>query len=248
MALSPWVRPIAYCEVDRYAQAVLLQRMWRNDIPTAGIWDDVTTLVSELLPGPVDIIYGGFPCQDISVAGHGIGLAGARSGLYWEMHRLCRELKPTFIFLENVPAIRTRGALELAKSLTSLGFDTTWDVISAREVGASFIGDRWFLLAAADSEALRLKQGRISRENRQAAAFHSSACDTRLTPWTPERGFESRIFGVGNGVPFAVDRDRVLGNAVVPAQARIAFERLMGLEKPPTPEGSGSAETNKINS
>lgn len=229
IALKPWVHTVAYCERDAYAQAVLLSRMASNELDRAPIWDDVTSLRGSMLPR-VDIVFGGFPCQDISVAGRGKGLAGERSGLYWQTHRLIRECRPSFVFLENVPAIRTRGAREVAESLTDLGYDQRWSVISAKEIGASFIGRRWFLLAATDSEALRVEQGRSGGAYRENAALDMAVSDIRLTPWTPERGFEPRIFGTGDGVPSAVDRDRCLGNAVVPLQAREAFTRLAGIE------------------
>lgn len=228
LALQPWARSVAYCEIDGYAQAVLLSRMSRGELEIAPIWPDVTKLDGKMLPA-VDIVSGGFPCQDISVAGHGVGLAGKRSGLYWEIHRIVAEARPAFVFLENVPAIRTRGLTEVVRSLTELGYDCRWDVISAREVGASFEGDRFFL-AAANRQTLRLEQGRRERKSGENSSLDSSASDVGLVAWSPERGFESRVFGTGNGIPFAVDRDRVLGNAVVPAQARTAFMRLMGIE------------------
>src|SRR5438309_5214628 len=92
-ALEGYVTPVAYCENDRDAQAVLLSRMATGDLPLAPIWDDVATLRSTYIPS-VDIIYGGFPCQDISVAGRGKGLAGKRSGLFFEIVRLCGEIRP----------------------------------------------------------------------------------------------------------------------------------------------------------
>ena len=230
VALAPWVRPFAYCENDRYAQSVLLNRMYLGDLPCGPIWDDVRTLRRETLPMVPDIVYGGFPCQDISVAGHGRGLAGERSGMYWELFRLVKELQPLFVFLENVAAIRTRGARSVVRSFASIGYDTNWDVVSAQEIGSPFIGDRWFCLAAADSKTLREQSRWRNGKGWQTQTFDSPACHARVTPWTSERGFESRIFGTGNGIPSSVDRDRALGNAVVPLQARTAFERLMGLK------------------
>lgn len=147
LALSPWVKPIAYCENDRYAQAVLLSRMHDGYLPWAPIWDDVQTLGRDVLPPHIDIVYGGFPCQDISVAGAGRGLAGKRSGLFFEVLRLATEIRPAMLFLENVPAIRTRGAATVCESLANLGYDLRWDVVSAEEIGAPHKRQRWFLVA-----------------------------------------------------------------------------------------------------
>jgi DNA (cytosine-5)-methyltransferase 1 len=98
----------------------------------------------------IDIIFGGFPCQDISVAGLGKGLEGDRSGLFFEIVRLARECEPRFIFLENVPAIRTRGGERVVKELASIGYDCRWTTLSAAAVGAPHKRERWFLLAHAN--------------------------------------------------------------------------------------------------
>ena len=136
--LDDWVRPIAYCEIDPYCQGILLNRMADGRLPVSPIWNDVKTLSSRDLPTKfVDIIYGGFPCQDISVAGLGKGLAGERSGLFWEIHRLAKEIFPKFIFLENVSAITSRGGVTIVRSLTEMGYDCRWCVISAASIGAS---------------------------------------------------------------------------------------------------------------
>ena len=71
VALKRWVEPVAYCEIDQYAQGVLLSRMASGELPVAPIWDDIRTFSDKELSAEVEIIYGGFPCQDISVAGHG---------------------------------------------------------------------------------------------------------------------------------------------------------------------------------
>lgn len=157
LALAPWVRTVAYCERDRYAQSVLLSRMRDGHLDRAPIWDDVTTLRGAMLP-PIDILFGGFPCTDISVAGRGLGLAGEHSGLYFEILRLLDETKPRFVFLENVPAIRTRGLNTVAETLAERGFDFRWTVLSAADVGAPHLRKRWWLLAA-HPDRLGLRHG-----------------------------------------------------------------------------------------
>jgi DNA (cytosine-5)-methyltransferase 1 len=146
VALSEIVRPVAYCEIDPYCQSVLLQRMQESHLPKAPIWDDIRTLPANELPD-IDIIYGGFPCQDISVAGLGKGLAGERSGLFFEIMRLAEEIKPKYLFLENVAAITSRGGLEVVRQITEMGYDCRWCVISAASIGALHKRERWFLLA-----------------------------------------------------------------------------------------------------
>jgi DNA (cytosine-5)-methyltransferase 1 len=169
LALSEWVKPVLYCERDRYAQAVLLSRMSSADIHRAPIWDDVCTLRLPERPN-IDIVYGGFPCQDISAAGAGAGLAGERSGLYFELERIVRETKPAFVFLENVPAIRTRGLGRVVWGLSELGYDCRWTVVSAAEVGAWHLRKRWFLLAHASGKQLRDESGRFGGADRQNPA------------------------------------------------------------------------------
>jgi DNA (cytosine-5)-methyltransferase 1 len=151
LALRGYVTPVAYCEIEPYCQSVLLQRMSEGNLPKAPIWDDVRTLPASELPR-IDIIYGGSPCQDLSVAGRKAGLDGERSGLFFEIVRLAEELRPTFLFLENVPGIRTRGLDRVLQELTKARYDCRWTMLSAAEVGALHRRERWFLLAHACSE------------------------------------------------------------------------------------------------
>lgn len=165
IALERWVKPLAYCEINAYCQALLLSRMADESICNAPVWDDIKTLDGNIFQGAVDIIYGGFPCQDISVAGAGKGLDGERSGLFYEILRLAKEVKPKYVFLENVPAITSRGGLEVVKEIASLGYDARWCVISAASVGALHRRERWFLLANAKHHgALAGEGGGIARE------------------------------------------------------------------------------------
>jgi DNA (cytosine-5)-methyltransferase 1 len=256
LALEPWVRTVAYCEQDRYAQGVLLSRMQSGDIDRAPIWDDVTTLRGGMLPR-IDIIFGGFPCQDISVAGRGAGLDGERSGLFFEIIRLVKELSPRFVFLENVPAIRTRGLSEVVNAFTEIGYDCRWTCISASDVGAPHKRERWFLLAHAKGKGLEsnrnsgsLNQG-ISSEGLPLFAINGSIpdvadpmCEGLEGQWEEPSGtgkelhyssddswwaVEPGMGRVAHGVSSRVHRIKCLGNGVVPLQVREAFKKLAGI-------------------
>ena len=164
IALSEWVRPMAYCEIDPYCQGVLLNRMAQGELTTSPICDDIRELRGDQICELCDIIYGGFPCQDISVAGNGKGLDGERSGLFWEIVRLSKEIKPTFIFLENVPAITSRGGTTVVRALAEMGYDCRWCVISAASIGALHRRERWFLLAYAKHDGSHGVEKRRSTE------------------------------------------------------------------------------------
>lgn len=266
LALGEWVRPIAYCEVDPYAQAVLQTRFESGGLPAAPIWDDIRSLDGLPFRGLVDIIYGGFPCQDLSTAGLGKGLEGERSALFFEIMRLAKEIRPQFIFLENVPAIRKRGLAIVGHELANAGFDCRWSVTSAAEVGAPHIRKRWFLLGHAKSKRDQRKirvlpgtneaQSRSQVEHKNAAdEFIDAIAEAGVLPnthystireqsrWGSRAGgketFKPEFDGwwktepdvgrVVNGLPARVDRIKCLGNAVVPLQAKTAFERLIGV-------------------
>lgn len=229
MALAPWVTPIAYCEVDAFAQRALLSGMLRNNWPAAPIWDDVRTLDGRPFRGAVDIIYGGFPCQDLSVAGLKKGLDGGRSGLFFEISRLAKEIKPSFIFLENVPGIRQTGPVSIViQELAACGFVCRWDVISAGEVGCQFQGDRWFLLGS--TFGARLQKSR--RKSKPKSKQREQKRDAIECPFQREIRIDRdpELHRIFDGVSPKTHRVRALGNSVVPLQAREAFQRLAGLK------------------
>jgi len=257
LALSPWVTPIAYCENDRYAQSVLLSRMARGQLPVAPIWDDVKTLRGEFLP-EVDVIYGGFPCQDISLAGHGKGLDGERSKLFYEITRLVGELRPRFVFLENVAAIVVRGLGDVLGAFTELGYDCRWQINRASDFGARHHRARWWLLAHSNGTGGRIESKSRTEcqdktdplnngEKRDVADTRGERLEARRNRrWHETQNFvtsdqgkvidrgywstEPDVCRVVNGLPNRVDRIKCLGNAVVPLQAREAFKSLMGIE------------------
>jgi len=232
LALRDWVKTIAYCEFERHAQGVLLSRMRAGDIKPAPIWDDVTTLTKDQFTQPIDIVMGGFPCQDISVAGKGAGITPeTRSGLFYQVLRLVKELRPTFVFLENVPAIRKRGLNVVLYELTQAGYDCRWTMLSAASVGACHKRERWFLLA---SNTLQID---LSQQCRGWAGSDRESALQRLQAGSDGRfrgsskGFvQPRVGRDGDGISHRVDRIGRIGNAVVPEQALIAFEILVGLK------------------
>lgn len=218
LALKEWVRTIAYCEFDRYAQSVLLSKMRQGNINSAPIWDDIRTLTKNQIIERIDIIVGGFPCQDISMAGRGEGVNGKKSGLFYEIIRLTKEFKPTFVFLENVPAIRTRGLDKVLQEFTKAGYDCKWTMLSASSLGANHERERWFLLAYTNST--QCQGSRISSRR------YEKNTNISLDGWWK---IEPKMDRMANGIPRQMDQLRCLGNAVVPKQAKEAFKMLMGL-------------------
>ena len=132
-------------EINPYAQRVLTKH-W----PEVRRHDDIKTW-PESDTESVDLICGGFPCQDISFAGKGAGLSGERSGLFYELIRVVREMGPRYVLLENVSALLVRGIDDVLGTLASIGVDAEWDCIPAAAVGAPHIRDRVFILAYADT-------------------------------------------------------------------------------------------------
>lgn len=235
LALKPWVNTVAYCEIDPYCQAVLLERMLSNDLDIAPIWDDVTTLNRALLDTKIDIILGGFPCQDISIAGQRAGIkSNTRSGLFFEIMRLVGEFQPTFIFLENVPNITSDGLDVVLREIAQARYDARWLCLSAAEVGSPHKRDRWWLLAHSRSKGLEGFRGTF----RNGSPFPTSApngldarwpvgCGRPQEEWEPRRILESRMGRMSHGISHRVDRLQALGNSVVPQAAQRAFIELI---------------------
>lgn len=249
--LREYTKPMAYCEIDRYARSILASRISDGLLPFAPIFPDVRKLRGTV--GCADIIVGGFPCQDISVAGHGIGLEGERSGLFFEVVRLTKEINPTFVFLENVPAIRTRGLRQVIGAFTEMGYDCRWTCLSASSVGAPHKRERWFLLAHTHSTKLweqpRWCEGQNGKSKDELKYFSKEKSSSNADRKNVERQWqvserrktkhttisipsgwttEPPVCGVDDGTTFRVDRIKALGNGVVPLQVKTAFEKLMG--------------------
>ena len=139
-------RTVAFCEIEPFQRAVLAKH-W----PGVQCYDDVCTLTARRLAADgfaqFDVICGGFPCQDISIAGRGAGLDGARSGLWFQYARIIEETRPRWVVIENVAAIRTRGLDTVLSGISALGYDAEWHVISAGSIGAPHLRERVWILA-----------------------------------------------------------------------------------------------------
>ena len=143
------MQTIAFCEVDPACRQVL-KKHW----PNVPIFEDVKTLTAKDIYDTVDVICGGFPCQDISLAGRGAGLAGERSGLWYEYHRLIEEIRPRYVIIENVAALRSRGLDAVLSSLAEIGYDAQWHCIPASALGAPHQRDRTWVVAYAERDGL----------------------------------------------------------------------------------------------
>ena len=160
--------PIGAAEIEQYPRDVLLARHRNGYLPKFPIWDDVCTFDGRPWRGSVDILAGGFPCQDISAAGKGAGITGARSGLWKEYARIIGEMQPRFVFAENSPLLRTRGLGVVLEDLAALGYHARWCVLGAGHVGAPHKRDRMWVLAYSPQQGLE-------RHNGDDTAFEAEA-------------------------------------------------------------------------
>ncbi|UIJ77311.1 DNA cytosine methyltransferase [Acinetobacter sp. SH20PTE14] len=134
-------------ERDAYAAQVLAQRQNDGVLPLFPIWSDVCSFDGKPWQGIIDVISGGFPCQDISSAGKGAGIDGARSGMWAEMARIIGEVRPRYVFVENSPMLVSRGLTRVISDLAKMGYDAEWARFSASNFGAPHQRDRIWIVA-----------------------------------------------------------------------------------------------------
>lgn len=221
-------------EIDDYARRVLAKH-WL-DVPKH---DDVKTFP----PGDpkdwrVDVIAGGFPCQDISYAGKGAGLEGERSGLWHEFARVVRDLEPRYVIVENVAALLARGLDAVLGTLASLGYDAEWTCLPAEAFGAPQERDRTFLVAYPVEVAGR---SRIFPDHFDGVPRNTEWSSTQTVRtgrgwkrWLSEAVVAldgtisaSDFCGMDDGLSEELDRIGAIGNAVVPQVAQYIGERLI---------------------
>ena len=260
-------RTVCAVEIDPYARRVLLARQRDGHLGRFPIWDDVTTFEGRPWQGHVDVISGGFPCQDISVAGKGAGITGERSGLWKEFARIIREVGPRHVFVENSPALTSRGLGTVLGDLATLGYDASWGVISAADAiwiagdpCIDHLRERIWIrgeashFVSAGRERMRPPQPErrerdvvVARESEEDAITESAGLENgRFAAESPRSNETNRGVALAgskrnsgswwstepdvdrmvSGLPHRMDRIRCLGNAQVPAVARLAWETL----------------------
>ena len=156
-------------EIEPYCRKVLLQRQRDGILPKFPIWDDVQTFDGTPWRGKVDIICGGFPCQDISSAGKGAGIEGERSGMWKHMARIIGEVRPRYAFVENSPMLVGRGLSTVLADLAEMGYDAVWGIVGAHHVAAPHKRDRIWIVADSNmhTDQTTIRGGVGEEENQQ---------------------------------------------------------------------------------
>jgi DNA (cytosine-5)-methyltransferase 1 len=229
---------VAFCEIEPYCRAVL-NKHW----PSVPCYDDIRTLTGARLAADgiaVDVICGGFPCQDISFAGDRDGMAGQRSGLWGECARLVCELRPAFVIVENVAGLLSLGIGRVVGDLAALGYDAEWHCIPASALGAPHRRDRVWIVANPERQQLRQQPGLGSRprgagallaaiddadtdgESQLGSAIHAEMARRKsihgdgITLWERQAG-SIQAHAMADGLPDDMDAAiSAFGNAVVP--------------------------------
>jgi DNA (cytosine-5)-methyltransferase 1 len=216
------MRTVAFCEIDEWCQAIL-SKNW----PNVPIHKNIITLRGADI-GHVDLICGGFPCQDVSISNvTGAGLDGARSGLWFEYARIIGELRPRYVIVENVAELLNRGMGRVLGTLADLGYDAEWRVLRGIDVGLPFIRERVWIVAEP------------KRQGRQRRFQYLSSLGFEATPSAERRHqairardqLEAHLHSlrVDDGLSVTMERRRLhgLGNAVVPQIPEIIGRAIM---------------------
>lgn len=223
--LCGW-RTVAAVEISAYCRSVLQARQRDGHLPEFPIYEDVRTFDGAPWREHVDIITGGFPCQDISSAGNGAGLSGERSGLWREFARIIGEVRPPFALVENSPLLSGRGLNVVLSDLASMGYDASWGVVGARDAGAPHRRDRMWVLAYAAKDRLVLL--REQARNSASAARSWGATDGEhhrsSRGWWP---LEPGVQRMAHGVADRMERLAAVGNGQVPAVVPLVLRCLI---------------------
>ncbi|SOD15969.1 DNA cytosine methyltransferase [Nitrosomonas ureae] len=218
------------CAVERnaYAAQVLAQRQNDGIFEPFPIWSDVQSFDGKPWKGIVDVISGGFPCQDISVAGKGEGIDGEQSGMWKHMARIIDEIRPRFVFVENSPLLVSRGLVRILGDLASMGFHARWGSIGAFDAGYYHNRKRLWIVAYTDSNR---SQGINAKSSDKTRKPYTQRSDIARVVGEVQQGRENRIpeswiLRASNGMANRMDRTIAIGNGQVPGVAARAWNIL----------------------
>lgn len=202
------------CESGDYQTKVIKKNFGNGHT----VYRDIRTLEN---PPFVNVISGGFPCQDISAAGKGAGIRGSRSGLWGHMCRIVGEVRPDYVIIENSPLLRRRGLEYVLHGLSEIGYDAQWQCLRGAFLGLQQRRERIYIIAY---PVCKFGEGEPARP-----VFREPYLPGELPGvypgWRGRRDLpEPRTFGSADGLPDLVDRNRCLGNAVQPLMAQYLFE------------------------
>lgn len=238
------IRTVAYVERDSYAAATLVARMEEERLDQAPIWDDLCTFDGTAWRGRVDLITAGFPCQPFSTAGKQRGLDDDR-WIWPNIAGIIADVRPRYVFLENVTGLIRAGLANVLADLAALGFDAEWGVLSAAAVGAPHRRQRVWILAYADDERhepshVGIKPGRETRHGASTTrwTFPPGPDDAAgWEAWTASGGPQPAIRRCPDGRPEGLaDALHLGGNGLVPQVAAEAFRQLYNRHRHrPTP-------------
>jgi len=221
-------RTVCAVELDPYAASVLVARQNDGILPPFPIWDDVCTFDGKPWKGIVDVVSGGFPCQDISICGKGAGLDGARSGLWKEMRRIISEVQPRFVFVENSPMLTIRGGgARVIGDLASMGYMGRNCCLGGFSVNGCSNGERmWIFAVKADGtrlESVDVQKPVMSGSPESCRRQYTGAIGAMLS-----QDDYTRIKRDSAYVAAGMDRLKAIGNGQNPAVASLAWHILSG--------------------
>lgn len=215
-------RTICAVERDAHCATILAQRQNEGLLKPFPIWSDIETFDGRPWRGIVDVISGGFPCNDISIAKWNFeGIDGKKSGLWGHMARVIVEVRPRFVFVENSSQLIQRGLIRVLGDLAQMGYDARWGVVSAENAGALHERERAWLVAHA---------GRFRRETWPEYTRPLTYLDESGTigvPWTESRP-EPALPRMAHGLAHRVERVIALGNGIVPSMVPLVWDHLTG--------------------
>ena len=216
-------RTVCAVENDPFARDVLIARQNDGSLYPFPIWDDVSTFDGACWKGIVDVVHGGFPCQDISPAGSGAGIEGARSGLWSHMARIVGQIRPQYVVMENSQFLVSRGLGMVLTDLAKMGYDARWGIVGAHHASAPHTRNRTYLVAYPKRTRLEGFWS-LARESQVAESGHDGSPSHRQAEqwWKVEPDVER----MAHGIPARMERLRGIGNAQVPAVVPIAFNLL----------------------